>query len=121
MLGVLSLNTLLFYLPSEIQRRADFSAMPGQRKIALAFVHPGVFGAELVALPAPSLVVTDDWWLYNAALAALNCPRLPDCPVLFAFAGTSNDVSFLRAQFPDRAVLRAIDRVAEVDLISENP
>src|SRR6185295_2835047 len=31
-LGALSLNTLLFYLPSEIQRRADFSAMPGQRK-----------------------------------------------------------------------------------------
>ena len=120
-LGSLSLNTLLFYLPSEIQRRADFSAMPGQRKISLSFVQAGVFGPHLVGVPSPSLVVTDDWWLYNASLAALNCPRLPDCPVLFAFAGTSDDVSFLRAQYPDRAVLRAIDLVAEVDLIPESP
>lgn len=120
-LGALSLNTLLFYLPAEIQRRADFSALPNQRKVVLGFVHPGIFGADLDPLPEPSLIVTDDWWLYNAALAALNCPRLPDCPVLFAFAGTPTDVSFLHSQFPDRVVLRAIDRETRVELYPENP
>ncbi|HLZ29859.1 MAG TPA: hypothetical protein VKV73_21275 [Chloroflexota bacterium] len=119
-LGGLCLNGLLFYLPSELQRRADFSAMPGQRKVTLGFVQAGVFGPHLVGVPSPSLVVTDDWWLYNAALAALNCPRVPDCPILFAFAGTTTDVAFLRTLYPARAVLRAVDLVAEVDLIPED-
>jgi hypothetical protein len=116
-LGILSLNTLLFYLPSEIQRRTDFSARPGARKVTLGFVQTSLFGPQLVGVPSPSLVVTDDWWLYNASLAALNCPRQPDCPVLFAFAGTSEDVSFLHTQYPDRAVLHTIDRAGQVDLI----
>ncbi|MGI9148913.1 MAG: ArnT family glycosyltransferase [Chloroflexota bacterium] len=115
-LVVLSLNTALFYLPAELLRRGDFSAMPGQRKVSLAFVQSGVFGPHLVGVPAPALVVTDDWWLYNASLAALNCPRVPDCEVLFALAGTANDLSTLRAQFPDRPILRTVDRAGQIEL-----
>jgi hypothetical protein len=38
LLGVLSLNTVLFYVPSEIQRRTNFSALPAERKVTLDFV-----------------------------------------------------------------------------------
>jgi hypothetical protein len=120
-LGLLSLNTVLFYLPSEIQRRTDFSALPGQRKVTLGFVHNSVFGPQLVGLPDTALVVTDDWWLFNTELASLNCPRLPDCAVVFALATTSNDVSVLHAHYPDRAVLRAVDRTGQIDVIPANP
>ncbi len=116
-LGVLSLNTLLFYLPSEVQRRTNFSAMPGERKVTLGFVQNSVFGPQLVGLPNPALVVTDDWWLYNAALATLNCPRVPDCGVLFALASTPNDLNVLRAQFPDRPVLRTFDRGGRIEVV----
>jgi hypothetical protein len=116
-LGVLSLNTLLFYLPSEVQRRTNFSAMPGERKVTLGFVHNSVFGPQLVGLPNPALVVTDDWWLYNAALATLNCPRVPDCGVLFALASTPDDLNVLRAQFPDRSVLRTFDRGGRIEVV----
>ena len=115
--SLLCLNTVLFYLPSEIQRRTDFSALPGQRKVTLGFVHNSAFGPQLVGLPDTALVVTDDWWLFNAELASLNCPRLPDCAVVFALATTSNSVSVLHAHYPDRAVLRTVDRAGQIDLI----
>jgi hypothetical protein len=58
-------------------------------------------------VPDGSLVLTSDWWIYNAALASLNCPRLPNCPVLFALATTPEAADRLRAAFPDRTPLRA--------------
>lgn len=120
-LAVLSLNTLLFYLPSEVQRRTDFSAIPGQRKVSLDFVQTGVFGPRLVRVPNPALVVTDDWWLYNAALAALNCPQVPDCGVLFMLASTPDDVTRLRAQFPERPILHTADRSGRIVLLPDAP
>jgi hypothetical protein len=116
-LGLLSLNSLFFYLPAEIHRRTDFSAMPGGRKVSLGFVRTSIFGPRLVGLPNPGLVVTDDWWLYNTSLVALNCARLPDCHVLFALATSPRDLDTLRAQFPDRTVLRTIDRAGRIDVV----
>jgi hypothetical protein len=120
-IGLLWLNTLLFYLPNELQRRMDFSALPLDRKVTLDFVRGGVFGPRLVGLPSPALVVTDDWWLYNAGLAALNCPRLPDCDVVFALATTPDDVQRLHAQLPGRAVLRTLDRSGHVGVVPMEP
>ena len=107
-LGLLTLNTLLFYLPSELQRRADLSGLPGGVRLSLSFVQSSLVGPRLTGLPTPSLVVTDDWWLFNTSLAALNCPRLPDCGVVFALAPTARSVSALRAEFPDRVLLHAV-------------
>ncbi|MCA1644681.1 MAG: hypothetical protein LC797_04135 [Chloroflexi bacterium] len=108
-LGALTLNTVLFYIPTQVQRRTDYSSIAANRRVRLDFVQTSLFGPRLVGVPDPALVLTDDWWLYNAALAALNCGRLPDCPVVFALALTPTDQDQLRLQFPDRTVLRAID------------
>jgi hypothetical protein len=115
-LGLLSLNTVLFYLPLEVQRRADFSGLPADRRVSLTFVQTGIFGPHLVDIPNPALAVTDDWWLYNTSLAALNCGRLPDCPVLFALATTPGDLGRLRAAYPDRQVVRVVDDAGRIEL-----
>ena len=90
----------------------------GGVKISLDFVQPSLLGPQLTNLPTPSLVVTDDWWLFNTSLAPLNCPRLPDCDVLFALAGTPEAVSALQAQYSGRALLRAVNRAGHIQLIS---
>jgi hypothetical protein len=115
-LGVLSLHTLLFYLPAELARRVDFSAFPDARPISLAFVRVGLLGPRLENVPAPSLILTGDWWLFNTALAPLNCPSVPDCPALFALATTPQDATRLRATYPGRIALRAVDHDGRIDL-----
>jgi hypothetical protein len=121
-LGVLSLNTLLFYVPAELQRRADLSGLPGGQTVRLGFVDTSLLGPRLSGgVPNPSLVVTDDWWLFNTSLAALNCPRLPDCGVLFALATTPQDIRALQAQYPGRSLLRAVDDAGRVGLVPIQP
>jgi len=115
-LGVLSLNTVFLYVPAEVQRRTDFSGMVGTRRVTLDFVQTSLFGPRLVGVPDPALVLTNDWWLYNADLATLNCPRLPDCSVLFALALTPEDQNRLRSEYPDRTVLLAVDNAGHVRL-----
>jgi hypothetical protein len=116
MLAALSLNTLLFYLPSELDRRTDLSGMPGAPKLRLDFVQASLFGPDLRGLPNNSLVVTDDWWLFNTALVALNCPRVPNCGVLFALAATTGDAERLQQAYPGRSLLRAVDRAGQVSV-----
>jgi len=116
-LGVLSLNSAFFYIPAEVQRRTDFSAMVGGRRVSLDFVQTSLFGPRLVGLPDLALVLTNDWWLYNGALAAFNCPQLPDCPVLFALAPTPDDENRLRADYPDRTVLLAAESGGHLRLV----
>jgi hypothetical protein len=118
-LGLLSLNSVLFYLPAELQRRTDLSGMPGGRTVNLGFVQTSLLGPNVTGVPTPSLVVTNDWWLYNTALAALNCPRFPECDVLFALATTPNDVNTLRSYYPGRAVLRTVSNGSRVDLVPQ--
>jgi hypothetical protein len=115
--GLLSLNSVLFYLPSEVQRRADFSGLPGGAKLSLGFVRPSLFGPELDAVPRPALVLTSDWWIYNAGLAALNCSHLPDCDVLFAYATSQRDIDRLRDQYSGRTVLLAVANNGRVELL----
>ncbi len=115
-IALLSLNTVLFYVPAEVERRTDFSAVPGNVQTSLGFVSTGVFGPRLDDTPTPSLVVTSDWWLFNSALAALNCPQVPDCPVVFALATNPEDVAKLRAAYPGRIPLRAVQREGRVEL-----
>lgn len=56
--------------------------------------------------PDASLVLTNDWRLYNGTLAALNCLRLPDCAVVFAPAPSPADEARILAEFPFRKLLR---------------
>jgi hypothetical protein len=107
LVGALTLNTLLFYTPAELDRRTDLSGMAGGLPLSLGFVRSSLFGPQLVGVPSNALVVTDDWWVYNAALSALNCPRLPNCDVLFALATNTANVDQLRTQFPGRTLMRA--------------
>ena len=116
-LTVLSLNTLLFYTPSELARRTDLSGRPAGVKVQLPFVQTSLFGPRLTGLPDRALVLADDWWTYNTALAPLNCPRLPDCPVLFALATKPEDAAALIAQYPNRTVLKAVNATGRIEVI----
>jgi hypothetical protein len=107
LVGALTLNTFLFYLPAELDRRQDMSGLPDGSPLVVDFVQPSLFGPRLVGVPNGSLVLTSDWWIYSTALSSLNCPRLPNCPVLFALATTPDAADSLRAAFPDRTALRA--------------
>jgi hypothetical protein len=117
-LGLLSLNTVLFYVPHAVERRADWSGLPGGQKLDLSsFVQTSLFGPQLSGVGDHALVLTNDWWLYNAALAALNCPRLPECNVLFALATNAADERRLIDQYPDRTALRTHKTGDRVDLL----
>jgi len=115
--GVLTLNTLLFYTPAELQRRTDLSGMPGGVRVSLGFVQSTLFGPQLSGVPSGSLVLTDDWWLYNTALGPLNCPRLPQCDVLFALATNPADANRLHEEFPDRTLMRTVNAGGHIDVV----
>ena len=115
-LGALCLNTVLFYVPAELSRHRDFSGFPDARPLTLSFVRAGIFGPRLDNVPTPALVLSDDWWTFNTQLAPLNCPRLPDCPVLFALATTLVDEDKLAATYPGRTILHAVENGSRIDL-----
>jgi hypothetical protein len=116
LLAALSVNTFGFYLPAELARRADMSGLPGAPSLAVDFVAASPSGPRLPDVPDGSLVLTNDWWLFNSTLAALNCPRVPDCPVLFALAPTPADEARLRSQFPSRTPLRVDNNDGQLTL-----
>jgi hypothetical protein len=116
-IGALCVYALTFYIPLEVQRRTDLSGMPSGLRVNLSFVQSTLLGPKLSLPVTPALVTTGDWWLYNTALAALNCPRLPDCDVLFALATNPADETRLRLQFPNRAVFHAVTNAGRVDLV----
>ncbi len=115
--GLLVWYALGFYLPLELQRRTDLSGQPSGHRTNLTFVQSTLFGPKVTVPQTPALVTTEDWWLYNTALAPLNCPQLPDCEVLFGLATTPADAARLRLQFPNRAAFRAIDNQGQVTLV----
>ena len=95
----------------------DLGGMSGGIRVSLGFVQSSLLGPHVVGVPSQSLVLTDDWWVFNTSLAALNCPRVPDCNVLFALATTPEDADRLHQQYPDRRVLRAVDNAGHIDLV----
>jgi len=107
----------VFYTPASVERRTDYSGISGGQPPELDFVRTSLTGPRLVGLPAQALVVVDNWWLYNNALAALNCPQLPDCDVVFALATNTADADKLRALFPERTVLRAVNTEGRVTAV----
>jgi hypothetical protein len=113
----LTLNTVLFYTPASLERRTDFSGISGVQPLSLEFVRTSLSGPRLVGLPGQALVLTDNWWLYNNALAALNCPQLPDCDVVFALATNTADADKLRALFPERTVMRTLNNEGRVTAV----
>lgn len=118
LLGVLTLNTALFYTPAELDRRTNMTGLPGGVRLSLGFVEQTPLGPKLSGVPGQSLVLTDDWWIYNTTLAPLNCPRLPQCDVLFALAASPQVADRLRAQYPDRTLLRAVDDRGVVQVVA---
>jgi hypothetical protein len=113
----LTLNTVFFYTPAELERRTDLSAIVGEPTLTLSFVRTSLLGPRLVGVPGNSLVVTDQWWLFNAGLSALNCPQLPNCDVLFALAMNQEEVDRLRALYPGRTVFRAVDAGGDISIV----
>jgi hypothetical protein len=118
-LGVLTLNTVGFYLPRQVARRTDFTDIPYTERARLPFVTTGLFGPRVNVSPTPALVVTGDWWLFNVVLSPLNCADLERCPVVFALASSTDDVAHLQATLPGRTLLRAFDRDGTVELQPE--
>ncbi len=116
MVGALTLNTVGFYLPRQVERRTDFTDIPYNERARLPFVHTGLFGPHVDVSPTPALVVTGDWWLFNVVLSPLNCADLDTCPVVFALAQSQPEVARLRAELPGRTLLRAVDRDGTVEL-----
>lgn len=122
LVGVLCLNTALYYLPRQVERRVAFKDLPYRRRADVPFVATSASGPRPMVAPAPALVITDDWWLQNVVLAPLSCRDLgssaiASCPAIFAFAAGPADVSRLRQAYPERTVLRAVDRAGVVDLV----
>jgi hypothetical protein len=115
-IGVLTLNTLGFYLPRQVARRTDFTDIPYNERARLPFVSTGLFGPRVNVSPTPALVVTGDWWLFNVVLSPLNCADLERCPVVFALASSPADLDRLQASLPGRTLFRAFDRDGTVEL-----
>ncbi|HEY2593019.1 MAG TPA: hypothetical protein VGK33_03875, partial [Chloroflexota bacterium] len=116
LVGALTLNTVLFYTPAELERRTDMSGVSGVRSFSIGFAQTSLLGPRLEGVPGNSLVVTNEWWLYNTGLAALNCPQLPDCDAIFAYAPNPSDVNQLTEAYPGRVLLRADNRGGEITL-----
>jgi 4-amino-4-deoxy-L-arabinose transferase-like glycosyltransferase len=108
-LAVLCGWTFGYYLPHAIDRRMDFGATDGNRRLVMPFVKSTLSGPQLVGVDPPALVLISDGDVFKS-LSALNCPLLEDaylnqCPVLLVdsnLADANNDG--LYARFPGRSV-----------------
>jgi hypothetical protein len=108
--GLLSLNTVLFYVPHVIERRTNYFAMNNNRGVAIPFVANTLFGPRLTGFDRPTLVLVPDVVAYKT-LSALNCPLLDkqhihECQVLFVQAGLDQAAELVQA-YPDRLLLTA--------------
>lgn len=107
LLAALLTCNLVYFLPRQATLYAGFTGLPGggpvlDQQIGLEF-------SGRVSRLENALVVIDEWWLYMAYFAAMNCPRL-DCPTIFAHAGDDETREVLRRMYPDRRWYTAVDR-----------
>ncbi|GAC1321397.1 MAG: hypothetical protein NVSMB2_18110 [Chloroflexota bacterium] len=114
--AALAMYAFGFYLPREVARRVNFSAEPSAAMVHLAFVQTSVFGPRVIAPAAPALVLTDDWWLFNTNLVALNCARVEECGVIFALATSTVDQDALVAGYPGRSKWRTRDVAGRIEI-----
>jgi hypothetical protein len=118
--GLLTLNTLIYYVPHAVERRANYLGMVGRPGLALPFVETTATGPLLKGFAGPTLVIVPDSELFKT-LSALNCPLLDrqhiqGCQVLFVGAGRDR-VPALSQAYPGRTVLVAVPADQAVILV----
>ncbi|HEY8743813.1 MAG TPA: hypothetical protein VIU62_11975, partial [Chloroflexota bacterium] len=97
--GLLACN-LIYFLPRQVTLYRGYQGLPGAGGPAIgSFVRQETVGR--VSTLRNALVTTDDWWIYNVYLAALNCPAL-DCPAVFAYTPDTQTLQAVQAAFPGR-------------------
>jgi hypothetical protein len=107
-LAVLCAWTLGYYLPHAIDRRMDFGALGGGKRLVMPFVVTTLGGPRLVGVDPPALVLVSNGDVFKS-LSALNCPLLEDayldqCPVLLVDSNVADAEKDLYARFPGRSV-----------------
>jgi hypothetical protein len=118
--AALTVNTVAYYLPHTIERRANYLSMVGRPGLVLPFVQTTLHGPQLVGFDGPTLVLVPDSELYKT-LSALNCPvldpeHIQNCPVLFVGAGKDRAAE-LSQVYPGRTVLVATPGEQSVSLV----
>lgn len=91
--AALLLCNVLYYLPRQLTLHANFSGLPATQRVDV--------GAIYRLHPANAVILTDDWYVYNYVLWPLNDPAL-DGPTLYAYAGSSDAISTLQREYPER-------------------
>jgi hypothetical protein len=97
----------VYFLPRQATLYAGFTGLPGGGPVLDRQIGRDLSGR--VPLLENALVVTDEWWLYMAYFAAMNCPRL-DCPTIFANVGDDETRDVLRVMYPNRRWYTVTDR-----------
>jgi len=108
--GLLSLNTVLFYDPHLVERRTDYFAIDDNRGVRIPFITNTLFGPMLTGFDRRTLVLVPDVAVYKT-LSALNCPLLDaqhvqQCQVLFVSAGLDRAADVVQA-YPGRSLFTA--------------
>jgi hypothetical protein len=99
-LGVLFACNVFYFLPRQVQIYKNYSGMPRLVSPKLGnFIGENISGRYSKLHNA--LVVTDDWWIYTAYFAAMNCPKL-DCDTVFAYAPNDEVLNDLKNNFKSR-------------------
>jgi 4-amino-4-deoxy-L-arabinose transferase-like glycosyltransferase len=107
-LGLLCAWTVVYYLPHAVDRRMDFAALGGGKRLVMPFVATTLGGPQLTGVDPPALVLVSNGDVFKS-LSALNCPRLEDayldqCPVLLVNTNVADAQKDLYARFPGRSV-----------------
>jgi hypothetical protein len=106
--GLLLLPNATFFVPNLNRLYDRFQGTPGGRGPAWGdFVRPDVAG--YTSTLGRALVTTDDWWVYTAYLAPLNCPNL-DCATVYAFQAGDKPADPLRSAYPGRDWYKVVKR-----------
>jgi 4-amino-4-deoxy-L-arabinose transferase-like glycosyltransferase len=115
--ALLCVWTFGYYLPHAIDRRMDFGAIGGGRRLVMPFVKTTLGGPQLAGVDPPALVLVSDGDVFKS-LSGLNCPLLDDahldqCPVLLVDSNVADAQKDLYARFPGRSVW-LIDRQGDL-------
>jgi hypothetical protein len=97
---VLFACNVIYFLPRQaVLYRAYSGQAGGDGPVPVGFIRHDIEGR--VPALQDALVTTNDVWIYDLYLAALNCPRL-DCPSVFALSPDAATAGRLGRAFPTR-------------------